>query len=425
MSALLARIDAVDPLVRAWVRVDRERALAVAAECEADAWAGRFRGPLHGIPVAVKDIFDVADMPTGFGAAEVFQQRPAVDSVAVSRLRRAGAIILGKVTTAEFAFFDPPETRNPWNPDHTPGGSSSGSAAAVAGGMVPLAIGSQTAGSVLRPAAYCGVVGLKPAHGRISCRGVAPLTPEFDHVGTLSRCVADAALALDVLAGYDPADPFSLAEPAGGHVAALSSGGPDGVRLGFVRRPYLDRAGPEVAAHVEATAGRLAGAGAVIEEVALPGSLEGLYDAGFRVMQVGAAAVHRDRYARHRDRLRPKLRGLIEAGMEVSGVDHAVDQEHCRRFRAEVGPLLTGVDALLLPVTDSTAPEGLASTGDPSFCGPWSFSGLPALALPSGLSGDGLPLAVQLVAADERRLLRVAAWCEGVCGTGQAPPLPG
>ncbi|MCA1845274.1 MAG: amidase, partial [Actinobacteria bacterium] len=251
VSALLARIDAVDPVVRAWVSIDRERALAVAGEREAEALAGRWRGPLHGIPVAVKDIFDVADMVTGFGAAEVFHQRPALDSAAVSRLRQAGAIILGKVTTAEFAFFDPPETRNPWNRDHTPGGSSSGSAAAVAGGMVPLAIGSQTAGSVLRPAAYCGVVGFKPAHGRISCRGVAPLTPEFDHVGTFSRCVADAALALDVLAGYDPGDPFSLADPEGGHVAALSSGLPDGVRLGFVRRPYLARAVPDVVRNLE------------------------------------------------------------------------------------------------------------------------------------------------------------------------------
>jgi len=425
VEALLKRIDEVDPLVRAWVTVDRERALEVATQREAEAAAGRVRGALHGVPVAVKDIFDVAGMVTGFGAAEVFHQRPALDSVAVSRLRQAGAIVLGKVSTAEFAFFDPPETRNPWNPDHTPGGSSSGSAAAVAAGMIPLAIGSQTAGSVLRPAAYCGVVGFKPAHGRISCRGVAPLTPEFDHVGTFSRCVADTALALDVLAGYDPGDPFSLAEPAGGYAAALTSGLADPPRLGFVRRPYLDRADPDVAAHMEATAGRLADAGAVVEEVALPGSLEGLYDAGFRVMQVGAAAVHRERYERQRDHMRPKLRGLIEAGMEISGVGHALDLDHCRRFRADVAPILGGLDALLLPVADSPAPKGLASTGDPSFAAPWSFTGIPALALPSGVAGNGLPLAVQLVARDERRLLTVAAWCEPRCALAQSPLLPG
>ncbi|MGH9011913.1 MAG: amidase [Acidimicrobiia bacterium] len=422
VEALLKRIDAIDPLVRAWVTIDREQALAVAAQREAEAAAGRLRGPLHGIPVAVKDIFDVTDMVTTCGAAPVFHQRPTRDSAAVSRLREAGAVILGKVTTAEFAFFDPPETRNPWHLDHTPGGSSSGSAAAVAAGMVPLALGSQTAGSVLRPAAYCGVVGFKPAHGRISCRGMAPLTPEFDHVGTFSRSVADAALALDVLAGHDPADPLSRPDPPDDYTASVSNQ-PDGVRLGFVRRPYLDRAVPEVAGHLETTAARLANAGATVEEVALPDSLQGLFDAGFRVMQVAAAALHQDRFTHHSEQLGPKLRALIEAGMQLSGVDHVRAQYHCRRFKTDVAPLLARVDALLLPVADSTAPEGLASTGDPSFCAPWSFTGFPAVALPSGLAGNGLPMAVQLVASDERSLLSVAAWCEAVFGIQPSPPL--
>ena len=425
-KALLKRIDAVDPLVRAWVTIDPEQSLAVAAEREAEAAAGRFRGSLHGVPVAVKDIFHVAGMVTTCGAAPLFHQRPTRDAAAVSRLRQAGAIVLGKVTTAEFAFFDPPETRNPWHADHTPGGSSSGSAAAVAAGMVPVALGTQTAGSVLRPAAYCGVVGFKPAHGRISCGGVVPLAPQFDHVGTFTRSVADAALALDVLAGHDPADPFSRPDPPDNYCAAVWSllRTETGPRLGFVRRPYLDRAVPEVAEHLEATARRLAEAGAAVNEVELPGSLEGLFDAGFRVMQVAAAAFHRDRFRRHPDQLRPKLRGLIEAGLQVSGVDYAAAEEHCRRFKTAVAPLLAQVDALLLPVADSPAPKGLESTGDPSFSAPWSFTGIPALALPSGLATSGLPLAVQLVAADEGRLLAVAAWCEAVVGVAQSPPLP-
>ena len=426
VGALLQRIDALDPLVRAWVTVDRERALAVAAERQAEAAAGRLRGPLHGVPVAVKDIFHVAGLVTTCGAAPLFHQRPARDAAAVSRLRQAGAIILGKVTTAEFAFFDPPETRNPWCPDHTPGGSSSGSAAAVAAGMVPLALGTQTAGSVLRPAAYCGVVGFKPAHGRISTRGVVPLAPQFDHVGTFTRSVADAALALDVLAGHDPADPFSRPDPPDHYSAAVSSNPrtDKGPRLGFVRRPYLDRAVPEVAEHLETTANRLAEAGAVIKEVELPDTLEGLFDAGFRGMQVAAAALHRDRFTHHPDQLRPKLRALIEAGLRVAGVDHALAEGHCRRFKADVAPLLAQVDALLLPVADSPAPRGLESTGDPFFSAPWSFAGIPALALPSGMTTNGLPLAVQLVAADERRLLATAAWCEAVCGPAPSPPLP-
>ena len=419
VEALLTRIDEVDPHVRAWVCVDREQALEVAREREAEAAAGRFRGALHGVPVAVKDIFDVAGLVTACGAAPVFHQRPLHDSAAVRRLRRAGAIILGKVTTAEFAFFDPPETRNPWHLDHTPGGSSSGSAAAVAAGMAPLAIGTQTAGSVLRPAAYCGVVGFKPAHGRVSCNGVVPLAPGFDHVGTFSRRVADAAVALAVLAGHDPADPLSRPDPPGDYPAAVSSSGSEdrAPRLGFVRRPYLDRADPEVAAHLESMAEILAGAGAAIEEVELPASLDGLFEAGFQVMQVAAAAVHHDRFVQYPDQFRPKIRALIEAGRQVSGVDHVLAESHCRRFKTDVAPLLARVDALLLPVADSPAPAGLASTGDPSFCAPWSFTGFPAISLPSGSAANGLPLAIQLVAAEERRLLAVAVWCEAVGGT--------
>jgi Asp-tRNA(Asn)/Glu-tRNA(Gln) amidotransferase A subunit family amidase len=423
VEALVGRIDAVDPQVQAWVTVDRDEALAAARQRDADARASRFRGPLHGVPVALKDIFHVAGMVTTAGAGSFAHERATEDAAAVARLREAGAIILGKVTTAEFAFFDPPDTRNPWNLEHTPGGSSSGPAAAVAAGMVPLALGSQTAGSTLRPAAYCGVVGLKPAHGRISCRGMVPLTWQFDHVGIFCRSVADAALALDVLAGYDPADPFSRPDPAAGYSAALHEDRSARPRLGFVRRPFLDRAGPEVAAHLEVTAERLANAGAIIEEVDLPESVEGLFEAGMRVMQVAAATIHRQRFARHADQFGPKIRALIEAGMELSGVDYAAAEQHCRRFKTDAAPVLAGVDALLMPVADSPAPKGLSSTGDPSFCAPWSFTGSPAIALPSGFAADGLPLAVQLAATDERRLLTTAAWCEAVFGVSSMPPL--
>ncbi|MGH8994009.1 MAG: amidase [Acidimicrobiia bacterium] len=419
VEALVDRIGAVDPEVRAWVTVDAAEALATARQRDEEGRAGRFRGALHGIPVGIKDIFHVAGMVTTAGAGPFAHEQPREDAAVVSRLREAGAIILGKLTTAEFAFFDPPDTRNPWNLEHTPGGSSSGPAAAVAAGMVPLAIGSQTAGSVLRPAAYCGVVGLKPAHGRISCQGMLPLARGFDHVGTFTRSVADAALALDVLAGHDPADPLSRPDPPGDYTAAVKADQwrEQAPRLAFVGRPYLTRADPDVAGHLETIAGRLAHAGAAIEEVHLPASVEGLFEAGLRIMQVSAAAVHHDRFAHHHDQFRPKIRALIEAGRQAGGVDYLLAEDHCRRFKTDVAPLLARFDALLLPVADSPAPKGLASTGDPSFCAPWSFSGYPAIALPSGLAPNGLPLGIQLVAADEERLLAVAAWCERVCGS--------
>ena len=423
VEAALRRIEALEPSLRAWVAIDAEQALACAHQLAAEAATSRLRGPLHGIPVALKDIFHVAGMVTTAGAAPFAHERATEDATVVRRLREAGAVILGKVTTAEFAFFDPPDTRNPWNPAHTPGGSSSGSAAVVAARMVPLALGSQTAGSTLRPAAYCGIVGLKPAHGRISCRGMVPLTWGFDHVGIFCRSVADAALALDALAGHDPADPFSRPDPPTDYSAAVQGRRRSAFRLGFVRWPLFERAGREVAVHLEATAERLAGAGADVDEVDLPATAEGLFESGLRVMGVAAATIHRERFARHADQFRPKIRELIEAGMAVSGVDYAAAEAHCRRFKGDVGPLLAGVDALLMPVADSPAPRGLSSTGDPSFCAPWTFSGFPAIALPSGLAADGLPLAIQLAAADEPRLLTTAAWCEAVLDFSNIPPL--
>src|SRR5512143_2344732 len=207
LEACLERISARDETVRAWVAVDETGARATARERTEEARAGRPRGPLHGIPVAIKDIFHVAGATTTCGAAAAFHTTATADAAAVARLRAAGAIVLGKAHTTEFAYFAPGPTRNPWNPAHTPGGSSSGSAAAVAARMVPLALGTQTVGSVLRPAAYCGVVGLKPTHGRISAAGVLALAASLDHVGVFARRVEDCALVLSLLAGADPADP--------------------------------------------------------------------------------------------------------------------------------------------------------------------------------------------------------------------------
>ena len=332
-------------------------------------------------------------------------------------------MILGKVTTTAFAFLDPSPTRNPWNAEHTPGGSSSGPAAAVAARMVPLALGSQTVGSVLRPAAYCGVVGFKPTHGRISVAGVVPLSASTDHVGTFSRSVEDAALALGLMAGADPLDPQSGTWPVEEYTRGLADPVPP--RLGLLRE-LLPRAAPEVAAHLEAVARALAAAGASVSDVSLPPSFEGLHEAGNTVVRAEAAAWHRPLYERHAAEYPDKVRDAIEQGRRFSAIDYLSAQVARRRFRDDMGPIVARHDALLSPVAAGPAPKGLGSTGDPYFCAPWSFAGLPAISLPSGLAADGLPLAVQLIggAWAEGRLLGAAAWCERVLAWAEVPRIP-
>ncbi|MGH9022839.1 MAG: amidase [Acidimicrobiia bacterium] len=423
-TALLARIEALEPQIGAWVGVDARSALAQAARLEAGGPENRPVGPLAGVCVGLKDIFDVAGMVTTAGASAFAHRLATRDATAVSRLRQAGAIVLGKTVTTEFAYLDPAGTRNPWNLDHTPGGSSSGSAAAVASGMVPLALGTQTVGSTLRPAGYCGIVGFKGTHGRISCSGVVPLAWSLDHVGILCRSVADAALALEVLAGHDPTDPVSAASPEAGWTLSgkpFASGRTP--TLGLPPSSLLHRASPAVVRHIEDVAGAMERRGATLVEVVLPGLGE-LESAGARILRAEAAAAHADRFVAHSADYRPLIRGLIEAGQAETAVDQALAQRCLLRFRQASETIFEGIDALLSPVAATPAPRGLAATGDPAFCAPWTYSGLPAISIPSGLDDHGLPLAVQLVsrAFDEAGLLAVASWCEAALGFSSAPP---
>lgn len=405
VDACLARIRALDRDLKAWAHLDGGGALSTARERLAEARAGRFRGPLHGVPVGVKDIFDVAGMPTTGGAKPFAHTRPVADATAVARLRAAGAIVLGKTVTTEFAYRDPAPTRNPWNHGHTPGGSSAGSAAAVAARMAPLALGSQTVGSVLRPAAYCGVVGFKGTHGLVPVDGVIPLAWSLDHVGVLARSVADAALAMSVLAGRD-LEPLEVAAP----------------RLVLVSE-LLGRASREVAAHVEAAADAFARAGAKMSKVELPASFHGLHAAGLTVLEAEAAAYHEPWFAKHADDYGPEMRSLVEAGLRRSASAYVGANRARLAFREDVMPLLAAHDALLCPTAPAPAPSGLGSTGDGSHCAPWSNAGVPAITLPSGIASSGLPHAIQLVqaAGASARLLGVAAWCERVLGFSQAP----
>jgi Asp-tRNA(Asn)/Glu-tRNA(Gln) amidotransferase A subunit family amidase len=416
----LAQIDAIDGRLQAWVEVDAAGARAAAAAIEA---GGRREDALLGVSVGIKDIFDVAGLPTRSGASSFAHRAPDSDATVVRRLREAGAIVLGKTQTTEFAFLDPAPTHNPWDLEHTPGGSSSGSAAAVAAGMVPIAIGSQTVGSTLRPAAYCGVVGLKPAYGRVSLAGAFPLAPSLDHTGIISRTVRDAALVLGVIAGPDPADPRTLREPIEDYVAATST--PRAPVLGLPRRFFREAANPEVCEHIEDVAGRFAAAGATVREVETSITPQTIRDLGQPVLRAEAAAVHATLFAAHATEYRPQSRILIETGQAVGAVEYIQARDALHELRDELCGWLGGVDALLMPAAPTTAPPGLASTGDGIFCAPASFTGLPAIALPSGLSSNGLPFSVQLIARplDEARLLSVAAWAERILDFTATPAL--
>jgi amidase len=359
-------------------------------------------------------------LPTTAGAGSFAHRTPSADATAVARLRAQGAVILGKVTTTAFAFRDPSPTRNPWNRAHTPGGSSSGSAAAVATRMAPLALGTQTAGSVLRPAAYCGVVGFKPSHGRISTTGVLPLAWSLDHVGIFSRSVEDAALALGLLAGADAADPRSRAAPVDDYLAGLVD--PPAPRIGFLR-PLLERVTPETATHLETTAQAFRQYGASVIDVDLPSALAEVAGAGRTVLLAEAAAAHREKFAVHADDYPARIREGLVTGQGISAVAFLLAQETRNRFREEATALAVRYDAVLAPTIGAPAPKGLDSTGDPSFCAPWSSAGMPAIALPSGLAENGLPLSIQLVGAPfaEARLLAAAAWCERVLAFNSQP----
>jgi aspartyl-tRNA(Asn)/glutamyl-tRNA(Gln) amidotransferase subunit A len=406
VEACLAAVHRHEPAQAAWAHLDAEGARAAAHALDTAPRTGA-GGALRGVPVGVKDIFHVQGMPTTAGSRPFAHSRPSRDATSVARLRTAGAVILGKTHTTEFAFRDAGPTRNPWNPRHTPGGSSSGSAAAVAARMVPAALGTQTVGSVLRPAAYCGVVGFKPTHGLVPADGVIPLAWSLDHVGVFARSVADVAVLLGVLSGRG-LDPVPIGAPN----LALAP-------------ELLERATPELAAHVRSQAERFAAAGAKVTEVRLPPELATLHAAGQRVLEAEAAAYHRETFAAHEKDYGPAIAEAIRVGLGHTAVDYVAANRARLAFREAVMPLLATHDALLSPTAPSTAPEGLAFTGDASLCAPWSSAGVPSVSLPSGLSpSSGLPLAVQLVqaAGAEARLLGVAAWCERVLGSMPAPP---
>jgi Asp-tRNA(Asn)/Glu-tRNA(Gln) amidotransferase A subunit family amidase len=423
VDATLARIERLDGAIKAWATVDRGGAHAAAVELEREAREGRFRGPLHGVPVGIKDIFYTSGLATEAGSKALAGFVPDYDAEAVARLKRAGAIVMGKLATTEFALLDPAVTCNPWNLEHTPGGSSSGSAAAVAARMCQAAIGSQTIGSTIRPSAYCGIIGMKPSYGRISRYGMLPLAPSLDHVGIFARSVADAAAMLGAMAGEDSRDRASLAVASDDYVHAAAQPAPEPFRIALMPKAFDDRAAAETRDAVGAAVARLAAAGARIETVDEPASFA--YIAASTIVELSAEAgeVHRERFAEKKHLYGPKISEYVQRGLETPAWEYIRSLELQQRFRREVDRLLARFDAILTPATPAPAPAGIGSTGDPSFNLPWSLSGHPVIALPCGLAPAGLPISIQLTGAalEEGRLLGLARWCEEVLAFDAIP----
>jgi Asp-tRNA(Asn)/Glu-tRNA(Gln) amidotransferase A subunit family amidase len=410
VEACLARIREVEEQVQAWTFLDPEHALAQART--ADAWRseGRATGPLHGVPVGVKDIFDTADMPTENGSVLHAGRTPSRDAAAVTMLRAAGAVIMGKTVTTEFAYFSPGKTRNPHNSEHTPGGSSSGSAAAVATGMVPIALGSQTNGSVIRPAAFCGVIGFKPTHGLIPRQGVLTLSRTLDHVGLFSHTIEDIALLAEQLVGYDEGDPDTRPRARFPFVEAAAEEPPLPPMFGFVKTPYWERVDEDTKGGIAELIEQLAGQ---VEEVELLPSVIDAWELHRTIMEAEMAANLEREWNKGHDRLSEQLRALLERGRKVLAVDY-------QRARSRIEPIYRSFaelfeqryDAILTPAATGVAPKGLSSTGDPVFCTLWTLCGMPAISLPLLQSANGLPLGVQLVGPrhGDARLLRTARW---------------
>jgi aspartyl-tRNA(Asn)/glutamyl-tRNA(Gln) amidotransferase subunit A len=408
----LDAVDRYEQSVQAWVLIDRVGARKEAERLEKAARRGDWLGPLHGIPLGIKDIIDVDGWPTAAGSRLWTNRTAARDATVVTRLRQAGAILLGKTVTTPYASFDPPPTRNPWNLGRTPGGSSSGSAAAVACGMCLGALGSQTGGSLTRPASYCGVATCKPTFGRVSVDGVLPLAPNMDHVGPIARCVRDLGILLDVIAdplGHGRGAREFLSEQ---ETAPLSDIGPV-PRLGRLGGLFDDLADECALTIMESATNRLRARGASVAIVKLPPSFAAVLERHRIVMAVEAAAFHKVRLREHPEDYGPRITALLKEGLACPAPEYVRTREHQRRLIEEFSSCFEGVDALLTSATTSPAPSA-ETTGDPAFNSPWSYTGFPTVSFPAGWSPDGLPLAIQLVGKpwSEADLLSIAAWCE-------------
>jgi len=409
VQSCIAQIQAREPEVQAWAHFDAEHAVTQARR--ADAWrsAGKPLGPLHGIPVGIKDIIDTGDMPTEYGTPIHSGRNPWHDAKVVELLRTAGAVIMGKTVTTELATYAPGKTRNPHNTDHTPGGSSSGSAAAVAAGMVPLALGTQTNGSLIRPAAFCGVFGFKPTRGLISRQGILRQSEQLDQPGGFARNIEDIALLGEVLSAYDPDEPGMSPRANVPMLRVCKDEPPMPPKLALIKTPWWSQLETdtregygELAEYFKEHVG----------EFVLPDSAAAVLDWNRTIMEADIAANYEAEYERGADKLSVSLKEQIERGRSVKAVDYLKALARIPMVTEALDEIFDRYDAILTPAVTGAAPLGLESTGSPMYCTLWTFCGMPALNLPLLQAGNGLPVGVQLVGrvGDDARLLRTARW---------------
>jgi Asp-tRNA(Asn)/Glu-tRNA(Gln) amidotransferase A subunit family amidase len=406
LEGCLDQVDEWESKVHAWVILDRSKALEQARKLDSELNVGINRGPLHGIPIGIKDIIDVAGMPTACGARRWANRIAEEDATVVANLRTFGAVILGKTVTTPYAWIDPPMTCNPWNLERTPGGSSSGSAAAVACGMCFGAIGTQTGGSITRPASFCGVAGMKPTPSFASKKGVFPFAPSLDHVGPIARSVDDLRL-LFVAFSYDAMD---LGERRNTPVIANPP-----VRLGRLKGFFERRASHDVSEVFDEASRSLAAAGAEIVQLEDPVDFEQILIHHRIVMAAEAAHTHLQWLEEAPDDYPPRIRELVHEGASHLARDYLAAAAGMSEAEGTVSALFLQhqLDALITPATVSTAPDR-STTGDPAFNSPWSYTHLPTVSFPLGRAADGLPVALQLVGrfSSDFTLLPVAQWCD-------------
>ncbi len=411
VAECLARIAEREPIVRAWEYLDAERALQRARELDCQCRPG----PLHGVPVAVKDIIDTADMPTRCGSPLYRNRRPSTDAWCVARLREAGALVLGKTVTTEFAYFTPGQTANPVDPRRTPGGSSSGSAAAVADMMVPVAFGSQTAGSTARPAAYCGTAAYVPTHGEIPTAGIKGLSASLDTIGYLARTVADLALIDSVIRDLPPSCRMPIAPPR---------------RIFLWDAQQISELKPEMRAALTQASHDLTTAGARLAQLPEDLDIPGLIEAHSTVMAREAAEALREEHHHRPDKLSTPLIELIERGKSTSATSYHAALSLASYQRQRLHALLDSGDLILAPAAPGVAPLGLHSTGSPTFSRPWQLLGMPAVVIPGYRTRTGLPLGIQVIGlpGTDQHLLTAAQWIEDVIrhagGEVRISPLP-
>ncbi|MBF0276798.1 MAG: amidase [SAR324 cluster bacterium] len=411
IRACLSRIEESEESIGAWAFLDPEYALEQARNADQIRSRGGSTGPLHGVPVGIKDIIDTADMPTEYGTVIHSGNRPFKDATLVALLREAGALILGKTVTTELAVLSPGKTRNPHNPDYTPGGSSSGSAAAVAAGMIPLAVGTQTNGSVIRPASFCGVFGFKPTFGKISRFQVLKQSPALDTIGVFARSLEDLALIGEVLITYDQQDPAMKPSARMPLLQTMAEDPPVDPDFAFIRTPAWNQVNESAKDAFRELIEHSRQRGVHLEIIELPGAFDDVYEVHRQIMEADLAKNFDKEYRDSKKQLSSVLCELIERGQKVLATEYNTALERAAEYNEMLNEIFEEYDAILTPSTTGEAPKSLETTGSPVFCTIWTLCGVPALNLPVLQGENTMPIGVQLLSkkGDDARLFRTAA----------------